>query len=97
MKKIKIEAYPKTGTPDYSHLQPIVDYLINSGNKSVNSYLWGNNRTGYFCHLQNDIDFDGIKKAFDIPDSIKIDEKTQTIDCFNTYSLIKTVKIKSSV
>ncbi len=89
MQKIKIAPYPKKGTVDYSHLQPIVDYLIENGNKSVNSYLWGNNRTGYFCHLKNDIDFEGVKKVFDLPSSIKLNEKTQTIDCFNTYSLIK--------
>jgi len=97
MEKIKIDPYPKAGTSDYSHLQPIVDYLIDNGNKSVNSFLWGNNRTGYFCHLQNDIDFDGVKKVFDIPDSIKLDEKSQTIDCFNTYSLIKKVKSPGSI
>lgn len=91
MKKIKIEPYPKTGEADFSHLQPIVDYLIDRGNKSVNPYLWGNNRTGYFCHLQDDIDFDGIKKTFDLSESIRLDEKSQTIDCFNTYALIKKV------
>lgn len=89
MQKIKIDPYPKEGAADYSHLQPIVDYLIRNGNKSANSYLWRNNRTGYFCHLQDDIDFEGVRKTFDLPSSIKLNEKTQTIDCFNTHSLIK--------
>jgi hypothetical protein len=91
MKKIEIDAYPKDGSADYSHLQPILDYLIENGNSSVNTYLWGSNRTGYFCHLKNDIDFDGIRKDFDLPNSIKLNESTQTIDCFNTYAVIKKV------
>ncbi|MAZ87635.1 MAG: hypothetical protein CL693_08310 [Cellvibrionaceae bacterium] len=87
--KIKIEAYPKAGTPDHSHLDPVVNYLIHNGNKSVNQYIWGNNRTGYFCHLENDIDFNSLRKVFDFPESIKISEAKQTIDCFNTYTVIK--------
>lgn len=89
MKKIKIASYPKDGSPGYSHLQPLVDFLLDGGNKSLHPYLWGNDRTGYFCHLRDDIDFEGIRKNFDLPASIKINEKEQTIDCMNTYSLIK--------
>lgn len=86
---IKIDESPPEGMPDYYHLQPIVDYLVESGNEFCNSFLWGNNRTGYFCHLKKHIDFERMLSVFDIPDSIKIDEEKQTIDCFNTYSLIK--------
>lgn len=88
-KKIEIAAYPKEGEASYSHLQPIVGFLLEGGNKSSNSFLWGNNRTGYFCHLQKDIDFESVKAKFEIPESIKLNEDAQTIDCFNTYSLIK--------
>ncbi|MCI2284314.1 hypothetical protein L3081_14140 [Colwellia sp. MSW7] len=87
--KSKIKPYPEDGTAEYSHLQPIVDFLIENGNKSVNQYIWGNNRTGYFCHLQKDIDFEGLKREFDFPESIKFNEEKQSIDCFNTYTLIK--------
>lgn len=87
--KISIDSYPKNGEPDYNHLQPIVDFLLTKGNESANNYLWGNNRTGYFCHLRNDIDFDEIQERFDFPESIKINKEKQTIDCFNTYSVIK--------
>lgn len=87
--KIKIEPYPPVGEPEYAHLQPVVDFLLAHGNRSSNSFVWGNNRTGYFCHLKNDIDFEALKSKFDFPDSIKINEQTQTIDCFNTYAVIK--------
>jgi hypothetical protein len=86
---IKIEAYAPDGMPDYYHLQPIVDYLIEHGNEPCNSFLWGNNRTGYFCHLKNEIDFKQLLSVFDLPDTIQIDTEKQTIDCLNTYSLIK--------
>lgn len=89
--KITILKYPQKGDPPYGHLQPIVDFLLQGGNVSANSFLWGNNRTGYFCHLKNNIDFEGVKEIFNIPDSIKIDEDAQTIDCLNTYSLIKKI------
>lgn len=89
MKKITINELPPNDSLCYSHLQPLVDFLLDGGNKSLHPYLWGNDRTGYFCHLQDDIDFEGIRKNFDLPASIKINEKEQTIDCMNTYSLIK--------
>lgn len=87
--KIKISARPEQGEALYSHLQPIVDFLLAGGNKPSSRFLWGNNRTGYFCHLKNDIDFEGVKDNFELPDSIKLNEGAQTIDCFHTYSLIK--------
>lgn len=87
--KIIIDAYPQPGKSEYSHLQPIVDFLLKNGNRSSNDFIWGNNRTGYFCHLKNNIDFEAIKNKFEIPESIKINESKQTIDCFNTYALIK--------
>lgn len=74
---------------DYYHLQPVVDYLLSKGNVSHNDFLWGNNRTGYFCHLEKDIDFDDLLSFFEFPDTIKINKNEQTIDCFTTYSVIK--------
>lgn len=74
---------------DYYHLQPVVDYLLSKGNISHNDFLWGGNKTGYFCHLEKDIDFDDLSSVFEFPDTIKINKKEQAIDCFTTYSLIK--------
>ncbi|WDE13512.1 hypothetical protein [Thalassomonas haliotis] len=87
--KLKINDLPKQGTPDYSHLIPIVDYLFSTGNASVNDYDWGNNRTGYFCHLKNKIDFHDLLEHFELPPSIKLNQESQTIDCMNTYSIIR--------
>lgn len=88
-KKIGIESAPPDGEKGYYHLTPVVDFLIKNGNKSQNDYIWGVNRTGYFCHLVDKIDFDLLQENFDFPESIKLDEKDQTIDCFTTYTIIK--------
>ena len=90
-KKIKISSYPEDGKADYSHLDPVVNYLIDNGNESVNPYIWGNNRTGYFCHFKYDIDFDEILSLFEFPESIKVDKIAQKIDCFNTFTVIKRI------
>lgn len=95
MGKINIKPYPSSGDPDYAHLQPVVDFLIGRGNTSVNDYLWGVNRTGFFCHLANEIDFEELRANFTFPDSVKLNAEEQSIDCHNTYSVIRGGKGKS--
>lgn len=89
MKKIQIQPRAEGGKPDYDHLNPIIDHLIAEGYEPSNPFIWGSNKTGYFAHFRNDIDFTKLKETFDFPESIRLDETLQTIDCFNTYSLIK--------
>ncbi len=89
MTKLKIEPYAEKGKPDYYHLNPVVEFLFKIGNESSNDFIWGNNRTGYFCHLKNKINFTQLQENFDFPESIKLSEEKQSIDCFNTYSIIK--------
>ena len=92
MSKVKIAEYPNKGEPDYSHLNKLVEFLLESGNKPKHEYLWGVNRTGYFCHLTKDIDFNAVQTHFDIPPSIQLCEPEQRISCMNTYSNIKVVR-----
>lgn len=89
MTKQKIEPYAVEGKPGYHHLNPVVEYLLKKGNESSNNFIWGSNRTGYFCHLKGKIDFAQLLETFDFPESIKLSEDNQSIDCFNTYSIIK--------
>ena len=86
---IVINKNAEPGEKDYFHLQPVIDYLLSKNNVSHNDFLWGNNRTGYFCYLEKDIDFDDLLSQFEFPDTIKINKEMQTIDCFTTYSTIK--------
>ncbi len=85
---IRIEPMPKDG-PAYNHLSSVVDFLIKCGNEPNNEFLWGNNRTGYFCHLRKTIDFALLREQFLFPDSIELNENLQTIDCHKTYSIIR--------
>lgn len=86
--KTVIEPYSKNGK-DYEHLSPVVEFLSKQGHESNNDFLWGNNRTGYFCHLKGNIDFALLRENFEFPDTVVVNEDLQTIDCHNTYSLIK--------
>lgn len=86
--KIKIDPMPKLG-PDYSHLSPIVGFLIEHGNELSNDFFWGNNRAGYFCHLKRNIDFALLREKFIFPESVVLNEGLQTIDCHKTYSIIR--------
>lgn len=87
--KFQVQQY-SSGSEDYAHLNPVIEYLIEvTDNQSCNNYIWGNNRTGYFCHLKNEIDFKGLHDRFQFPDSIVLDEEKQTIDCQISYSVIK--------
>lgn len=88
---MKISDCPRNGESDYSHMIPIVEFLLSNGNVSANEYIWGNNRTGYFCYLVNDIDFEDLDKNFIFPESMHIDVEKQIIDCVNTYTLIRKI------
>lgn len=92
MSKIKISEFPNKGEPDYSHLNRLMEFLLVSGNKPTHEFLWGVNRTGYFCHLIKDIDFDAVQSHFDIPPTIQLCEAEQRISCLNTYTDIKVVR-----
>ncbi len=74
--------------PIYQHLDPIVDLLIEHGNKLSELYRWGENRTGFFCNLLYPIDFDLIERAFDIPDYLILSRTTDTIECNKSWASI---------
>lgn len=87
--KIQVQQY-SSGSEDYAHLTPVVEYLIKEkGNVSCNDYVWENNITGYFCYLKCKIDFKALRDKFEFPDSISLDENKQTIDCQISYSVIR--------
>ena len=97
MTKIKIPEYPNKSEPNYSHLHTLVEFLLASGNRSSNDFIWGVNRTGYFCHLVEDIDFKALHSHFDIPESIQVSEIEQRISCMKTYADIKVIKNKQAI
>lgn len=86
--KIVINTYA-VNEREFDHLSPIVEFLTSSGHSSAHEFLWGNNRTGYFCHLVGDIDFSALKERFEFSSTIVVNQNNQTIDCKVTYSLIQ--------
>ena len=87
MNKKSLSYDPKK--PDYDILEPIVELLLCNGLELKNEFRWGNNRTGYFCHLVGNIDFDLIRESFEMPETIFFNENLQTIESMETYSHIK--------
>ena len=86
--KIKLQK-KSSADNDYDHLSPLVDFLIRKGCKPKNNYLWGVNRTGFFCHLKGDLDISILGDNFEFPDSIVINKSLNQIDCMISYSVIK--------
>ena len=75
--------------PVYLHLEPIVDFLLKNGNRLARNYKWGENRTGFYCLLQKPLDFDLVENSFEIPDFVKFDRQSNTIECHKTWATIR--------
>jgi hypothetical protein len=71
------------------HLEPIVDALLAAGNTLATPYRWGENRTGYFCHLVRPIDFALVKQEFELPDFILLNPSEDSIECDRTWATIQ--------
>jgi hypothetical protein len=56
--------------PIYAHLQPIVDALVQSGNKLSRRDPWGSTKEGYVCYLREPINFVSVRYTFVLPDSV---------------------------
>ncbi|MCC8442380.1 hypothetical protein LN449_07630 [Xanthomonas cannabis] len=89
--KIKINSDIEKGQMVYSHLDPVVDYLLDSGNGLAHAYRWGSNREGYFCHLLRPIDFNSLLQVFDFPDEIVVAVDNNVIYAEKTGCIIKWV------
>jgi hypothetical protein len=86
--KIIIKSDPEQGTFAYSHLEPLVDFLISNGNSSSRDFGWGSNREGYFFYLSKPINFDLLEGSFVFPESIVLVRERGVIYCKNTGCVI---------
>lgn len=91
MNKIRVLDDAPAGQPLHAHLEPVVDYLLANGNSLAHTYRWGSNREGYFCHVSNPIDFDGLEAAFEFPPTIVFGKERNVVYCQNTGCLIQTI------
>jgi hypothetical protein len=75
--------------PVHSHLDPIVSLLLAHGNQLSYDFAWGQDRTGYFCHLQKPLDFDLIEATFELPDFVTLRREDDAIECEKTWATIR--------
>ncbi|TEW45740.1 hypothetical protein [Psychromonas algicola] len=76
----------------YSHMEPIVDFLLQNGNELFyTNSKWGSDRTGYLCWLKKPIDKALVLANFNLPETIKMSE-TGDMDCYITSTRIKYVE-----
>jgi hypothetical protein len=74
--------------PVYLHLEPIVALLLTRGNILSHEYRWGENRTGFFCHLKKPIDFALVEASFELPSFILLNRPDDSIECAITWATI---------
>lgn len=67
--------------PVHAYLEPIVDILVASGNQLAHDYRWGEDRTGFFCHLARPMDFNLIEATFTLPAGIRLDRAGDVLEC----------------
>jgi hypothetical protein len=85
---------PDTQQP-YLHLVPIVECLLTCGNQitesgfKTNTYGFYCDKDGWKCDLKKPIDFEGIRTHFELPKSIELSEKWQTVFCRNAWIEIR--------
>jgi hypothetical protein len=91
MSKIIIKEEAPRDASIYSHLEPLVDSLIVSGNTLAKGFRWGSNREGFFCYFQNPIDFELLKKEFELPPTIYLGEERNVVYCEKSGCVIQTI------
>jgi hypothetical protein len=95
--KIMIAPESSPETFPYEHLKPIVRLLLENGNEpskprgeqKSDELRFYKNRDGWICILRYPIDFDLIRRECDLPDSIRLDEKQDTILCERSWIEIR--------
>jgi hypothetical protein len=90
---IVIEPESPSGVKPYEHLKPIVEALIADGNEPssahgsipIDDLEFYKNRDGWICVLSDPINFALIAAIFELPSSIKINEKENTVFCERSW------------
>lgn len=95
--KTIISSLPHNGAKPYTHLEPIVELLLASGNElsdplpsfPLQDKGFYMDRDGWKCDFKMPIDFKLVTSNFEIPPSIIISEKNNSIFCQKTWVEIR--------
>jgi hypothetical protein len=85
-RKIRFDLHENTV---YAHLEPILDLLLDNGNRLSTEYRWGEDRTGYFCHFRLPLNFDLIESTFELPAFIRLYPDEDKIGCNVSWVTIR--------
>jgi hypothetical protein len=81
--RTRIEADPPEGEPEYAHLLPLVEALIQHGNElarpSADGRLFSGDQGGPVAFLRGRIDWTWVQEHFDLPDLVRYDRREDEI------------------
>lgn len=90
MMKKTILSEPNREMPIHSHLEEVINCLLEAGNELSLGFRWGSNREGFYCYLSKPIDFDLLEDKFEFPNTISLVRQRNVIFCKATGCLIET-------
>lgn len=96
MSQIAIQSRPAAGMPPYSHLEPLVEFLIERGNKINGPTRWRNTPSGWLCSLLLPIDAGILRRDVVLPPSIQFDEGNNAVGCQLTWCTIMGGTVQSA-
>lgn len=87
--KWKIDPLPPDGAPPYTHLEPIIDALVEAGNEIAGPEKFYLARDGWLGDLRNPIDFALVRQRFELPPTIELWPTEDSILCRYTWTSIR--------
>lgn len=87
--KITIAENSDDATKPYKHLQPIVDFLLLNGNKTITPSGFYPTQGGWVCDLRYPINYKEIKKSFTLPKTIHFGVNENSISCEKSWAEIR--------
>jgi hypothetical protein len=83
--KAPIAPWPRDPKKPYSHLEPLVQALVETSNRTVRPEGFYLDKDGWRCDLEKPIDFALLAARFEIPPTIKLSPQHDSILCQNTW------------
>jgi hypothetical protein len=77
--EIRITVRPRSSRPPFGHLDPLVETLLAAGNKRAHPELFLPDNYHWTCFLKRPIDFELVRRTFDLPPSITLEEERGSI------------------
>jgi hypothetical protein len=83
----------KSPNGTYASLLPIVEVLEQSGNKAVDGGFM-NSQGGWYCRMRRPIDFELVRRRFDLPAHIELHEENDVVFDRSTWCAVEGPRAK---